>query len=189
MRSATPPSPPPPLCSRWPPLARLVLVQRRRPLEHLLTWRFRSVRRGAPKGVRPGHGEALALTRGRRPPPPGPDRAFVPRAPCPILRQRSACTDRLGRGGAQVDEGSLARTRMGGRDGFVVSERPRIHWGNGLRRRFLRSWCGACVLRMLARPRGAPVRARAAGASGNGRTPISAAPHLLLALSASNVSA
>jgi hypothetical protein len=52
----------------------------------------------------------------------------------------------------------------------------------------LRSWCGACVLRMLARPRGAPVCARAAGASGNGRTPMSAAPHLLLAHAASNVS-
>ena len=92
-----------------------------------------------------------------------------------------------GCGGAQEDGGSLARTHMGDRDGFMDRERSRIHWGNGLRRWFLRRWCAACVLRMLARPRGAPVRAGGAGASRNGRTQMSAAPHLLLAHAASNV--
>ena len=142
--------------------------------------------KGREAGARRGAGADAWKT----PAPAGPGSRVCPQGPL-SYSPPAQCMHRSvrGCGGAQVDEGSLARTRMGGRDGFVVSERPRIHWGNGLRRRFLRSWCGACVLRMLARPRGAPVRARAAGASGNGRTPISAAPHLLLALSASNVSA
>ena len=59
-------------------------------------------------------------------------------SPGPCLFSAGACVHRSvrGCGGAQVDGGSLARTRMGGRDGFVVRERSRIHWGNGLRRRF-----------------------------------------------------
>ena len=87
--------------------------------------------------MRPGHGEALTLARARRPPPPGPDRAFVPRA---LLSYSppAQCMHRSvrGCGGVQVDGGSLARTRVGGRDGFVSRERSLIHWGNVLRRRF-----------------------------------------------------
>ncbi len=140
--------------------------------------------KGREAGARRGAGAEAWTT----PASAGPGSRVCPRGPVYSPPAR-ACTDRLGGAGVRrwMGDRSLALVWAAATDLWSASVRAFIGemgFGAG----FLRSWCGACVLRMLARPRGAPVRARAADASGNGRTPISAAPHLLLAHSASNVS-
>ena len=83
--------------------------------------------------MRPGHGEARALARGGRPPPTGPDHAFVPKALQSIHRQRrKGCPDRLGGGSGCRWMGvrSPVLTRVAAMDLWSVSVRAFI-WEMG----------------------------------------------------------
>jgi hypothetical protein len=94
MRPAAQPSPPPPLCSRWPPVLVLVLVQRIRPLEHLLTWRFRSAARsinGREAGARRGADAGACKT----PAPTGPGSRVCPQG-SPVLFSAGAVHAQIG---------------------------------------------------------------------------------------------